>query len=324
MRKLVLLSAAAFAAMVAGPAAAQATRTWVSGVGDDVNPCSRTAPCKTFAGAISKTATGGEISVLDPGGFGAVTITKSISIQGKWGGEAGISASLTTGIIVNAPVDAIVNIRGLVIDGMSNGTNGIRYLAGGALHVQDCVIRGFRGSTAPNNNGIIVNAVGGTLVLDVTDTLIEDNGTTAQGGAGILIRPTGAVTLKASLTRVQSLNNQIGLVVDGDTSTGTIDVTVASSQFSRNASQGISSLSPNGGDATLRVTVDSSSASSNGTIGIQSVGQKSTVRVGRSTATANANAGLQANNSGVLGSYGDNFTQGNGLADVGVTPATPG
>ena len=69
---------------VAGSLAhAQATRTWVSGVGDDANPCSRTAPCKTFAGAISKTAAGGEINVLDPGGFGAVTITKSITISSR-------------------------------------------------------------------------------------------------------------------------------------------------------------------------------------------------------------------------------------------------
>ena len=74
------------------PAAAQATRTWVSGTGDDANPCSRTAPCKTFAGAISKTAAGGEISVLDPGGFGAVTITKSISIVSE-GQEAGVPST---------------------------------------------------------------------------------------------------------------------------------------------------------------------------------------------------------------------------------------
>src|SRR5919198_6054446 len=80
---------------------AQATRTWVSGVGDDANPCSRTAPCKTFAGAISKTAAGGEISALDPGGFGAVTITKSITINGD-GTLASIVASLTNGIIINA------------------------------------------------------------------------------------------------------------------------------------------------------------------------------------------------------------------------------
>src|SRR3979409_2015695 len=87
---------------VASPASAQATRTWVSGVGDDANPCSRTAPCKTFAGAISKTAAAGEINVLDPGGYGAVTITKSITIDGTTGaGFGGILASLTNGIIVN-------------------------------------------------------------------------------------------------------------------------------------------------------------------------------------------------------------------------------
>src|SRR5437667_1735900 len=84
----------------AGTAHAQATRTWVSGVGDDANPCSRTAPCKTFAGAISKTAPGGEINVLDPGGFGAVTITKSITISSE-GFEAGVLVSGTNGIIIS-------------------------------------------------------------------------------------------------------------------------------------------------------------------------------------------------------------------------------
>src|SRR3954449_1538315 len=87
---------------LAVPSAAfgQATRTWVSGVGDDANPCSRTAPCKTFAGAISKTAINGEINCIDPGGFGAVTVTKSINIDCH---EifASILASGTTGTIIN-------------------------------------------------------------------------------------------------------------------------------------------------------------------------------------------------------------------------------
>src|SRR6476646_8912018 len=90
----------------AGSANAQATRTWVSGVGDDANPCSRTAPCKTFAGAISKTATGGEINCLDPGGFGGVTITKSIQIICLV--EAGVLVSGTNGIVVNAPAGSEV------------------------------------------------------------------------------------------------------------------------------------------------------------------------------------------------------------------------
>jgi hypothetical protein len=324
MRKLALLSAtAACLAGLAGPAAAQATRTWVSGVGDDANPCSRTAPCKTFAGAISKTATAGEISVLDPGGFGAVTIVKSISINGKWGGEAGVLASLTTGVIVNAPADAVVNLRGLTIEGAGNGTNGIRYLAGGSLHVQDTVIRGFRGSSAGNNNGILVNPTAGNLVLDVTDTLVEDNGTAANGGSGISLKPTGAATVRASLTRVQASNNVVGLKVDGDLGTGAIDVIVRNSDFTRNMAEGISSLSPNNSDSLVRITVADSNSSNNTGIGIRSVGQQSTIRVGRSVATNNGGPGLQANNSGILQSYGDNMTEGNAAANIGVTPAPP-
>src|SRR6187402_3139871 len=99
------------------PASAQATRTWVSGIGDDANPCSRTAPCKTFAGAISKTDARGEIDVLDPGGFGAITITKSITIDGTAGsGFGSILAAGTTGVIVNAGVGDIVTLRNLSIN----------------------------------------------------------------------------------------------------------------------------------------------------------------------------------------------------------------
>src|SRR5918992_485520 len=108
---------------------AQATRTWVSGVGDDVNPCSRTAPCKTYAGAISKTATGGEISVLDPGGFGTLTMTKSITVDGGTGqGWGSTLAALTSGFIINdalsaTPQTAIVILRNLSINGNGNGTS---------------------------------------------------------------------------------------------------------------------------------------------------------------------------------------------------------
>src|SRR5947209_16187574 len=100
------------------PAYAQATRTWVSGVGDDANPCSRTAPCKTFAGAISKTASHGEINVLDPGGFGAVTITKSITISSE-GFEAGVLVSGTNGIVINAATTDEIVLRGLDVEGLT-------------------------------------------------------------------------------------------------------------------------------------------------------------------------------------------------------------
>src|SRR3954468_6938399 len=118
----------------------QATRTWVSGIGDDANPCSLTAPCKTFAGAISKTAPHGEISVLNPGGFGELTINKSITISGD-GTLAGVIASTgTNGIIVNAGPSDVVVIRGISINGVGGGTNGIRFVAGGQLHVENVTI----------------------------------------------------------------------------------------------------------------------------------------------------------------------------------------
>ena len=169
---------------------AQATRTWVSGVGDDANPCSRTAPCKTFAGAISKTAAGGEINCLDPGGFGAVTITKSITIDG--GGTFGsILASLTNGVIVNAGVNDKVILRNLSIHGAGNGLNGIRFLAGGQLSVENSVIFGFTGTgidvdkTASGNvfvkdtnitkvaTGIRLATTAGFIVASIDDVRLE-------------------------------------------------------------------------------------------------------------------------------------------------------
>src|SRR5438309_11902359 len=114
---------------------AQATRTWVSGVGDDANPCSRTAPCKTWAGAISKTAVGGEIDALDPAGFGAVTITKGITLDGGGGQVASVLVSGTNGIVVQAGPSDVVILRNLRFNGIGTGINGIRFLAGGALIV---------------------------------------------------------------------------------------------------------------------------------------------------------------------------------------------
>ncbi len=154
---LSIFSLVMFMLAVTSVASAQATRTWVSGVGDDVNPCSRTAPCKTWAGAISKTATGGEIDALDPGGFGAVTITKSITLDGTNGsGFGSILAAATNGVNVNdsataTPNTAVVLLKNLSINGAGTGLVGINILAGRTVIVENCQIFGFR---AGNGNGI--------------------------------------------------------------------------------------------------------------------------------------------------------------------------
>ena len=170
-------------ALVSLVAQAQAPRTWVSGVGDDVNPCSRTAPCKTFAGAIAKTAVGGEINTLDSGGFGALIISKSITIDGT-AGLAGILAAGTTGFTINitAPTDTAktVRLRGLSINGVGTGINGINVVAAAFVSIEDCVIDGF---TA---NGINVE----TGKVFLRNTTIRNNKT-----AGITVGPAGQVGL---------------------------------------------------------------------------------------------------------------------------------
>jgi hypothetical protein len=150
---------------------AQATRTWVSGVGDDANPCSRTAPCKTFAGAISKTAATGSINVLDPGGFGAVTITKSITIRSD-GFEAGILVSGTNGIIINAAATDRIVLDGLDIDGVTTGLNGINILSAREVVVLNTTIRGF--NAAASGNGILVNSAN-KVAVTVIDSFIANN-----------------------------------------------------------------------------------------------------------------------------------------------------
>src|SRR5262245_31841101 len=167
-----VLALAIFTISCVSIAQAQASRTWVSGVGDDANPCSRTAPCKTWAGAISKTAACGEIDALDPGGFGAVTITKSITLDGT-GTFASILASLVNGIVINVATTDVVTIRGLSIDGFCNGINGINILNNmpKAVNVEDCVI--FRFSTG---NGITWNTNAGSVgELNVRNSVIRDN-----------------------------------------------------------------------------------------------------------------------------------------------------
>ena len=194
---LASVGVAAVCLATATVAQAQATRTWVSGVGDDANPCSRTAPCKTFAGAISKTATGGEIDALDPGGFGAVTITKSITIDGGSPGNGGILASLVSGVIVNATASSQITLRNLQINGATNGIDGVRYLAGLALHLHGVYIEGFTGfcvNFKPTTTGFL---------------FITDSKFTRCAAGGVMVDGTTTFQ-RASITNSTSDGNLFG------------------------------------------------------------------------------------------------------------------
>ena len=176
MKAIIALLALAIAGAFAMPqiASAQATRTWVSGVGDDANPCSRTAPCKTFAGAISKTAASGEINCLDPGGFGTLTITKSISILCA-PVAGGVLSFGTNGMTVNIAATDKVVLDGLDIDGAGGGINGIRMVGSGILIVRKCSIKNH------TQYGIDMQAAANATLL-VEDCFITGN---ANGGVNI-------------------------------------------------------------------------------------------------------------------------------------------
>jgi hypothetical protein len=172
---------------------AQATRTWVSGVGDDVNPCSRTAPCKTFAGAISKTAAGGEIDVLDDGGYGGVTITKSITINGG-GHLAGVlvSGAGVNAITVNAGPNDVVVLRGLTFTGALNAQNAVRYMAARYLVVEDSTIDGF-----VSGINMLTTVVNGRM--DIRNVQMT-NATTLVGTFGIHVGAANSITTVSNVS----------------------------------------------------------------------------------------------------------------------------
>jgi hypothetical protein len=300
----------------ATPASAQATRTWVSGVGDDANPCSRTAPCKTFAGAISKTAAGGEINCLDPAGFGAVTLTKSITIDCT-GTLGGILASSTTGVIVNG-AGAIVVLRGLEINGGPPnlpGVNGIRFLQGASLTVEDSTIYNFLGA-APNGNGIIVNPTSGALRLFVTNTYINNN-----NNSGIEVVPAGTASVRVVLQDVRAMHN-VGAGVrfnsSGTSTPAGVQGSIDGSNLSSNG-QGFLAIS-SGATANSLVMLTNSSVNNNTTFGIQTSGAAARARVGNTNITLNG-TGVNAINTADVQTYGNNRLNGNTVDGAFNLPA---
>jgi hypothetical protein len=295
--------------LVPGAVFAQASRTWVSGVGDDANPCSRTAPCKTFAGAISKTAAGGEISVLDPGGYGAVTITKSITIN-NYGGEAGVLVSGTNGVIINAASTDRVTLRGLTFIGLGTGIDGVRVLAAGEVVIENCLIDGFRGANP--SHGILFTPNSGTSRLVVRNTTISANGQVAAGNGGISIKPTGSAYAIADLSGVNIVNNGVGLIVDSTGTSGASFVTLRDSQLTGSHLDGAFALSSPAGEVNmvLEGNTIAGNAFSGTSAAVHSDGSVAAVRLLNNVISSN-NVGVQFTNGGTIFSYGGNIISGN-------------
>lgn len=311
-----LVAVLAFVALVTSAAQAQATRTWVSGVGDDVNTCSRTAPCATFAGTISKTVQNGEIDVLDPGSYGTVTITKSITIDGT-GTFASILASATNGISINIPsgggnTDVVhtVRLRGLSINGAGNnaktGLRGIRALNSNATDlkvvVEDTVIDGFL------NEGINYLVNGGDLIVRNSSVRNVD-------GSGIRVDSSGA-----NIAHVSVSNTSMVLNVDGIVFEDNVRGTVSDSVISNNTGNG--AVVANQGTPSV-MQLERTVISSNRAVGVLASG---TANFGTATLSecmvVHNSTGLQSNAGGQIKSFEHNRVAFNIVSDGSFTAPT--
>ncbi len=284
-----ILGATVLPLFYAASAQAQATRTWVSGVGDDANPCRRTAPCKTFAGAISKTATGGIMNCLDPGGFGAITITKSITIDCHED-YGSILVSGTPGVTISAP-GGVVILRNVNVDGLlqtgSPGTIGVNITAATAVYIEDCLVEGF------SMHGIDDTRSSGGTYLFIRNTITRNN-------SSVGIRVAASATNSAVLENVHSVGNGYGIAAASQNY-----VTVSRSVASGNSNAGIEA------DAGAIDFVDNTEITSNG-IGVWAFG---TVVL--------ANSNIDSNTTGITGattSFGNNRIFGNASAGTAPTP----
>lgn len=284
----VISTFAFFAILFAAAAAvdAQATRTWVSGVGDDVNPCSRTAPCKTFAGAISKTATNGVINCLDPAGFGAVTITKSMTIDCT-SVAAGVLVSGTNGVIINItnPADTFstVRLKGLLFTGLTNGNNAVAILSATRVYVEDSVIDSFE-------NGISVDVGTSALALTVSNTKMIN-----YRQNGVKLAPISAGSVNALISNSQIIGGVYGIL-----QTGTSRSIIQDSVITGNAN-GVSA-------AESEMTLLRTTVFNNG-FGVLST-YSANIRLSGSSIIGNT-TGLSATGRGRITSLGNNVIDGN-------------
>ena len=276
-------------AMQAAPASAQATRTWVSGVGNDADPCSRTAPCKTFAGAYGKTAASGIINCLDGGGFGGVTITKSLTLDCADVPGGILGAGGANGVVINGAGINVV-LRGLTIAGAGSGAVGVNLVNAASLHIENVKINGF-------GNGLnVVPGAGVTSKVVVANSSISDN-----NGASVNIAPSGG-TAKVLFNTVQVDNSTAGIYATAFGG-GTTRMTIVNSSMSANNYYGIAADGTGGG--TVSVMVDTSVVANNGTMGVYGNGASATVLFSKTTFAGN-DTGWNASGGAQLLSYGDN------------------
>ncbi len=318
MIKTPLLAATTLASLLLAlsPAHALLNRAWVSGHGTDAAGCGApTSPCRTFQYVHDDIiAAGGEIDVLDPAGYGAVTITKAVSIVNDGVGTAGVQAASGNAITINAGASDLVTLRGLNIDGLGTGANGIVFNSGGGLTVVNCVIRHFVGSGA-GGNGVLIQPTSGSANFLISNVIASDN-----GFVGIyFVPPSGSPSATAVIKDVTAVNNQYGIALG--LGNGSLKVSLSDSAASNNAVSGVVFQLIGGG--SMVASVDNSHMDNNA-YGLVASGAL-TVRLGRSVITSNSVYGVNnATPSNTLYTYEDNRINDNGTdVSVALTPVSP-
>jgi hypothetical protein len=284
-----IFSVGAVSALLSLSVCAQATRTWVSGVGDDANPCSRTAPCKTFAGAISKTAAGGEIDTLDPGGWGAVTITKAITIDGG-PLPGGVLVASTNGINIAAGVSDLVVLRNLVIQGNGTGLRGIDITGGETVRLENVTITGMATSC--------VSLMSSGTVLSVRNSVFRGCGNSSGQG------------LAAGSVPVQQTIDVDGLEIEESATALSLGSNVSGVFRHLNIHGNILAVLADATSAPCTVSIHDSRISHN-SIGVETLTGSPTVRLSNDIITLN-NTGLMLGG-GTIVSFGNNVISFNGV-----------
>lgn len=244
-------------ALVVGawPANAASVRTFVASTGTDSGACSRAAPCRSFAYAVSQTSNAGEVDVLDSAGYGPVTLTQSISIINSAGNTANIAVpSNQNGITISAAETDNIVLRGLTLEGGKVGSNGIVFNSGASLTVSECSIQNFSG-VARKGNGILLQPETGAVKIAVSNT-----STSGNQNYGIYYAPTATGTAAANIAidTVAARNNTSGIRIENTTSSaGAVVAAITSTIASSNSVAGFYFTSSSG---LLRASISSSTA----------------------------------------------------------------
>lgn len=336
-RRTALLLALLGASFAAGgtitPAHAQASRTFVSAAGSDTNPCSFTLPCHTWTGALPKTLAGGEIEALDEGGFGNVTITKAITLEAG-PTLAGVATAGTDGVTIQAGASDVVNLRGLVINGLNaSSLDGINVKSAGRVGIMNCVIEEmgtgsaqYGGVTVANSSPVDVtitdskivdNSAYGLNLVPSADVKLAIRNTLISGNtAGGLVQPGAGADVSATFDRVTLIQNAGGGLRSDATNGGTVTLDVSGSTISANGGGGINAVSS--GSQNM-ISIGSSVIAKNA-VGVQANGASAAALIDTTLLDSNAGGALSAVNGGRILSYGTNRIVGS--AGTGFSSST--